>query len=142
MSPLRLTIVPAALLLSAPAFAGECYALAAPVAAGDYIDRSDVSAVACREQPSDAPLAYDRNARALRAAAALAAGDYLGPLVIDAGRVARPGEELVLVIREGPVTIEREVSPVSPVRSGEDGFVRAEDGTVFAATYIPGEGAQ
>jgi hypothetical protein len=142
MSPLRLTIVSAALLLSTPAFASECYALATPVAAGDYIGRSDVHAVACREQASAAPLAYDRATRALRADAALAAGDYLGPLVIEAGRVARPGEELVLVVREGPVMIEREVSPVSPVRSGEEGFVRAEDGTVFAVTFIPGEDAQ
>ncbi len=140
------TAIFAALLLllplPAPALAGECYALATPVPAGDYIDRSEVHAVACREQASEAPLAYDRSARVLRAGAAMAAGDYLGPLVIEAGQVAQPGEQLVLVFRDGPVTIERNVSPVAPMRSGETAVVRAEDGTVMDAIYVPGERAQ
>jgi hypothetical protein len=129
-------------LVPAPALAGQCYALAAPVAAGEYIDAGRVSPVACREQPSGAPLTYDRGARALRANAAMAAGEYLGPLLIEAGRVAQPGENLILVFHQGPVTVERDVSPVSPVRSGEQGVVRASDGTVFTATFFPAERAQ
>jgi hypothetical protein len=138
MSSFRLATASAAftLLLPAPALAGECYALAVPAAAGEYIDGSDVNAVACRDEAAAAPLAYDRSVRALRADAAMAPGDYLGPLVIDDGNVARPGEKLVLVFREGPVTIEREVRPLAAMRSGEAGVVRAEDGAVFTATYV------
>ncbi len=144
MSSLRLTRVSALLLLTvpAPALAGECYTLAVPVRAGEYIDGGEVRAVACRDQATDAPLAYDRRVRALRASADMAAGDYLGRLVIDAGRVAQPGEELVLVFHQGPVTVERDVSPLTAMRSGEEGVVRSADGTVFTATFVPGENAQ
>lgn len=144
MSVSRLAIVSAALVVSlpGPALAGQCYALAAPVATGEYIDAGGVSPVACSEQEPSTHLAYDRDARALRANAAMPAGEYLGPLLIEPGRVARPGENLVLIFRQGPVSVQRDVSPVSPVRAGEQGVVRAGDGTVFTATYVPEERAQ
>ena len=123
--------------LPAPGHARNCFAIAEPIPADGYIGPAQVAVVACREQAVAPAVSYDRGVRALHADAPLAKGEYLGPLVIDDAQIAAPGEEMVLVFTKGPVTVERQVAPLSATSAGRTGLFRAEDGTVFAATFMP-----
>ncbi|KPL68255.1 hypothetical protein SZ64_09055 [Erythrobacter sp. SG61-1L] len=124
--------------LSEPAFAGEaqCLALAEDVAAGEFLTAEMAEATPCREERPGLPLAFDHDAGAPLASAAMPSGTYLGRIALRPGAIAGAGQKLQLVVREGPVIITREVSPVRSLRAGERGFVRSADGEVLAARFL------
>lgn len=121
---------------------GECLALAQGVGAGEFLTAELAEPAPCRDEAPRLPLIFDRDARTPVASEALPAGTYLGRMALKPGPVAPAGKALQLLVREGPVIIEREVRPLRPLRAGERGFVRAEDGTVLAVRFVDGEAAQ
>lgn len=132
--------------LSGPALAqaqvGSCHALLQGVAAGDFLTAELAEPVACREEQPHLPLAFDRGANAPMAVEDLSAGTYLGRLVLKPGAIAPAGSTLQLVVRTGPVIVEREVSAIRSIRAGRRGFVKAGDGQVLSAHFVDGAGAQ
>jgi len=88
------------------------------------------------------PLPFAREGAAPRAGEALPAGSYFGRLVVNPGALAPAGSRLHLVIRKGPVIVEREVSAIRPIRAGDRGFVRAADGQVLSARFVDGAPAR
>ncbi len=115
---------------------GECLALAQGVGAGEFLTAELAEPAPCRDDALRLPLTFNRDAAAPFATEALPAGTYLGRLALKPGPVAPAGKALQLLVREGPVIIEREVRPLRPLRAGERGFVRAEDGTVLAVRFV------
>ncbi len=121
---------------------GTCLALERVIRAGEFLTAEAAGETPCRDRQPTLPLSYDRDARAPVATAAIPAGTYLGHLVLAPGPIAAPGDKLALVIRSGPVTITREVSPLRPARAGERVFVRTADGDVLAARFAAAEAGQ
>ncbi len=121
---------------------GECFALAKGVRAGEFLTAEMAESIPCRDERPDLPLAFDRDAGAPVAKEDLPAGTYLGQIALRLGRIARAGETLQLVIRHGPVIVEREVRPIRSLRAGERGFVRAADGEVLTARFVDAGSAE
>lgn len=140
-----LLVTVAACASGGPALAavrGECFALAQGVGAGEFLTAEMAQAIPCREERPDLPLAFDRDAGAPVAKEDLPTGTYLGQLALRPGSIARAGEALQLLIRQGPVIVEREVRPIRSLRAGERGFVRAADGEVLTARFVDAGGAE
>lgn|GEM_PF-1164558 len=120
-----------------------CLALKQGVAAGDFIHRDLASEVPCRADEPTLPLRFDRVARAPMATEPLPGGTYLGRIALHPGEILAAGTPLTLLVRTGPVTVERVVRPLAPSRAGGRIFVRGDDGTVFAAPFAAArEGTQ
>ena len=132
----------AALPRAARAETDACQMLRVPLAAGAFVTAETVANTPCRDDGPRAPLEYDYAAGAPVTTAAMPAGTYLGRLLAPTGPIAAAGKTLYLVIREGPVTIVREVQPVRAVRGGKPGFVRTGGGDVLTARFIPSEAGQ
>ncbi|HTN14564.1 MAG TPA: hypothetical protein VL094_07135 [Sphingomonadaceae bacterium] len=115
---------------------GKCLALVQGVGASAFLTAELAEPAPCRKERPRLPLGFDRDAAAPFATEALPAGTYLGPMMLKPGPIAPAGEALQLLVREGPVIVERQVRPIHPMRAGERGFVRAEDGTVLAARFV------
>ena len=110
--------------------------LRAPIAEGEFLTRELAEETPCREEQPRLPLRYDRAAGAPVASEGLAAGTYLGHLTLAAGEIAAVGDKLRLVVRNGPVIIVREVSPIRAVRSGDPAIVKTGDGKIITARFV------
>lgn len=77
-------------------------------------------------------LRFDREDHRLAATHDLPAGSYLGRVAVPAAAAVKRGDDLRLVSKIGPVTIERAVTAVQPGHDGRRVFVRDPDGQVFA----------
>jgi len=117
-----------------------CFALNQPIAADEWIAAGHVDRVPCDAGRTRAPVLYDASARAPRAAAALAAGTYLGRVALPAKLPQQRGEEMTLRTRVGPVTIDRSAVLMQPGRAGHRAFVRLSDGAIVAATLADERG--
>ena len=121
---------------------GDCHTLQRGVAAGDFVTAELAERVPCQADQPRLPLTFDRDVGAPMAGEDLPAGTYLGRLVLKPGSIAPAGSRLQLVIRKGPVIVEREVSAIRPIRAGDRGFVRAADGQVLSARFVDGAPAR
>lgn len=122
----------------APAAAREsaapCLRVVNAVARGEVPVARDVSPAACPADPGALPLRYDPAAKALRATRDLSVGETLPPTPFALPTI-RAGDRLVLAARIGAVTVERQVIALQLGQAGAPVFVKAADGTVFAATF-------
>lgn len=130
--------------LGGPALAEDerCHALRRGLAAGDFVTGELAEPVPCQSEQPRVPLAFDRGARAPVAGEDLPAGTYLGRLALKSGTIAPAGSTLQLVIRIGPIIVEREVSAIQPIRAGQRGFVKSGDGQVLSARFVDGAAAK
>lgn len=110
-----------------------CFAARADIAAGSFIDQSEVAPVPCERTRPHAGLGYDASARAPLARGAIPAGAYLGPVRAVASDPVAAGETLVLRSAIGPVMVERTVTSMEAARRGGRIFVRTEDGELVSA---------
>jgi hypothetical protein len=113
--------------------APRCFTLHQDLKAGDYLQTANVSPTPCIARPSSLPLRFDRRVNAPQLAAPLPAGTYLGPVVLSGKPVVDEGTQLSLILRTGPVTIERSVQAVQPSRLGTAVFIRTQDGTILSS---------
>lgn len=127
---------------SARAESGACLVLSQPLGAGDYLASRHVQETPCRADAAPPPLAYDAAARATVATQPMARGAYLGRVLLDDAAIAKAGEALNLLVRSGPVIVEREVRPLRAVRAGGQALVRTADGEVIDARFVAMEGRQ
>ncbi|HYD85981.1 MAG TPA: hypothetical protein VEA80_00760 [Vitreimonas sp.] len=112
----------------------HCLRASRAIAAGEPITAADTSSAIC-ETVAPAPVRYDRVNGVLSADAPLSEGAYLGPLLPGAGPATTEGAPMTVIVRAGPVTIERSVRAAQAGRAGDRLFVRAEDGAVFSVDY-------
>jgi hypothetical protein len=103
------------------------------VAAGDVGSVADFTPVACTGRASQRAFRYDTAIGALRVERRLEAGEVVWGAPRAALVIVTPGEPLYLSARVGPVEVVRQVRAVQSAKQGEALFVRADDGSVFAA---------
>ncbi|RHW18967.1 hypothetical protein D1610_02190 [Sphingomonas gilva] len=113
--------------------AAACYRAARPLAKGELLASSDLSAAACGDDDR-ARLGFDRANGLIFAAEAIPAGRYLGPVAPVPGVDVAPGATLTLRSVAGPAVIERKVTAVQPGRNGQRMFVQDAEGTIFAVS--------
>ena len=112
--------------------AESCVRAAGPIPSGSVPAGEALQRHACPEEPLPAAFRYDPNESVVRAVRSLAEGEVApAPPPFAVARV-EPGRKLRLQARIGAVVVEREVEAVQAT-AGENLFVRAADGAVFAA---------
>ena len=116
--------------------AGACLALTRDLPAGAFLNRAETIQVDCVEHQPTPPIAYNRVAQAPFTTAPVAAGTYLGHLILPADRAFAAGENLTVVYRRGPIAIERDVRLLTPAHPGQRAFVRTQDGMVLAVPLM------
>lgn len=111
-----------------------CFALAAPVAQGALLRPSGLAETACAgPDRGGTAVRLDRRTGALRAAAALPAGAYLGRIAVPSPPDIERGQRLTVVSTAGPVRIERQAVALQNGLNGRRAFVQDADGQVFPA---------
>lgn len=113
--------------------ARPCFELGQPLEGGAWIGAEHIRQTACDDGRRAAPLAYDAAARAPRTLSALAAGSYVGRIVVPSRLPLPKGSELTLHTRVGPVAVDRNAVLEQPARPGRRAFVRLSDGSIIAA---------
>jgi flagella basal body P-ring formation protein FlgA len=124
------------LVIAAPAAGDErrCWQAARHLGAGDALAPADFRAAPCSASPVSSRIALDRSGGAVRATAEIEAGSDVGPLFIPSAPAVERGEKLLLIARDGPVTISRTVTAEEPARHGQSRlFVRTAEGEILSA---------
>jgi hypothetical protein len=120
---------------------GICYVLNRPAARGTFLSGADLVEGSCAYGDMLPAVAFDHAAGALRSADDLPAGTPFGRMRLPEMEIVQPGVQMQLVVREGPVTVSREVETLQPGLPGRRVFVRTIDGDTFSAPLLPlGEG--
>ena len=116
---------------------GGCYAAARALPTGHALSREDLQPAGCTHDPSSS-LTYDATNDVLRSTQTIAAGAYLGRILVSPTPFVDEGGELSIVVTVGPVRIERTVTALQPAAGGDAVFVRDRDGHVFRAPPLAG----
>jgi len=117
----------------------RCSIARAPLESGHHLVASDLQSRPCADRGTRPNgIARDAATGDLVLTHAVAAGTDLGPIVLPAAPAVRPGDRLVLHIRQGAARIERPVVAVQQGRAGARLFVRDADGEVHSA-YMASE---
>jgi len=120
---------------------GSCYFLNDAVARGTFLSGADFAEGNCTDGDVHPAVVFDHAAGALRSADDLPAGTPFGRLRLPEMEIVQPGTQMQLVVREGPVTISREVETLQPGLPRRRVFVRTAGGDIFTAPLVlPGEG--
>ncbi|MDP3458827.1 MAG: hypothetical protein Q8S09_06080 [Hyphomonas sp.] len=114
-----------------------CVSLAVPKARGAVIEPADLDQVSCAPEPAEAALRYDPEAGALRAAAPLAAGTYLGRIRPGPAPRVLSGDQVVVATYSGPVRIEQPATVLQSARQGDGVFVQTASGAVLSVSVPP-----
>lgn len=114
----------------------DCHVARRAIRAGEMVTADLIERGACDGVP--AMLRFDAGRQEVRARRAIAAGAPLGRLRLPQAPAVRTGDALTLVVREGPVTIERKVTAMQAGAGGRALFVRSGAGQVFAAPLSSG----
>jgi hypothetical protein len=115
----------------------NCLAAQRAMTAGDTPRHDDFADAPCgaNRQPA---FRYDSGQQAVRLIRDLKVGEPVAAPPASAFAGVRAGQPLVLAIKVGPVTVERQVVAVRPSAAGRPVFVRGDDSLVFSAP-APGE---
>lgn len=114
----------------------HCAVLTKDVHAGDQLYRELTTQTPCQAGEASVPLIFDYRTKAPVVTASLPSGTYLGPIALKPGKIFTNRDVLQLRFNQGPVAIERRVSPLVPVRAGQTAVVRSEGGTIFTAQLV------
>ena len=113
--------------------AQSCRRTTEPVIAGETPTLLQIEPAACAAQAANDAFAFSTQDGLARARRDLEPGALLADPPIGAFAGLPAGASARLVAQVGPVRIERSVDVVGASRAGQPVFVRASDGTVFAA---------
>lgn len=125
------------ILLRAPAAdapaqgARSCYVAIRSISADEPISEAAVEPATCPDGAFQSPITYDRVAALTRARRFIAEGEPIGAMPAPPSIVADAGEELAIIVRVGPIAIERRVEAIS-ASDGGSVFVRDDEGVVFS----------
>jgi len=111
-----------------------CVSLSVPKARSAVIAPADLYQVPCAAEPAEAALRYDPEAGALRAAAPLAAGTYLGRIRPGPAPHVASGDQVVVAAYSGPVRIEQPATVLQSARRGDGVFVQTASGAVLSVS--------
>ena len=140
--PAKLTILVSGQDRLTTTSAALCVVSGRNIAAGEKIVRSDVTSTPCPARPPRPVIAYEAEHGVVRALADIPEGEALGRLMVPDTEFPDSGDELLLIVKVGPVSIERRVWAMQPApRSGEL-FVRDEAGNIFPAPIDLGRNAE
>jgi hypothetical protein len=110
----------------------RCLTALADIPAGAILRAEDFASSACDHPRTDA-FRFLRQDSVIQAARYLARGDETPAVPRAAFAAEAPGQTLYVSAQVGPVTVARAVTAVQPAPAGRGLFVRAGDGSVFAA---------
>ena len=111
--------------------ARTCFLALRPLAVGETPLRTDFETALCDR--AENAFAYDRDAGVLRMARAVGNGEPIAAVSPNAFAGARPGAQVRLHARVGPVVVERDVEVLRAARAGAWTVMKAADGQSFAA---------
>ena len=107
-----------------------CARLSSPKEAGQIIQSTDTEPVVCPDSSEQGPVWFDTTDGVVRASRSLLAGSDLGRVLFGEPVLADRGETVQLSVSVGPVRVDRQVEAVRPVRPGQAGLVRDDQGVV------------
>lgn len=139
--PVRFQLDPKS-LPERPADETGCLLLKTSAPRGTFLSRSDLAEGECAGDQARQSVVFDRNAGTLRSVEDLPAGTAFGMLQLPEAGLVQPGTQMQLVVREGPVTVSREVETLQPALPGRPVFVRTADGEIFAAPLTSAGGGE
>src|SRR5258706_6137758 len=116
--------------------AASCGRMLRAVRAGARPAPGDDAPAPCDVRNPERPFGYDHQTRRVRAARDIAPGETLQSPPASLMVAIHPGASLRLQTTIGAVTVERDVEAMQAARSGDPVFVRAADGSVFAAPAV------
>jgi hypothetical protein len=111
----------------------SCLRLVEPVAAGAIPKTTDFVAASCDAPKPLVALKYDRDAGAVRATRNLQTNELIASASAFAIPAVRPGQDLVVEARVGPVVVQRTVKAAQAAQPGQRLFVQTADHEVFSA---------
>ena len=112
----------------------RCFAAGRSLGPGQALRASDLVADDCASG-GPTSLRYDRRHGIVRTARSIEAGELLGPIAPLPADIVEQGATLTLVVRSGPITIEREVHAAQSAATGGALFVRDREGRLFSAPF-------
>jgi hypothetical protein len=119
----------------------SCFSALRSLPVGAPVGADALAPAPCDDRRAPARVGRDPRTGEARAAAPVAAGDYLGRLWLAEAPAVRAGDRLTLVSISGPVRISRRVTALQPGRARDKKlFVVAGDGAVFSAPFDGKEG--
>ena len=130
-----------ALLASAiTAGTAPCRITSETVAKNAVVDRSNTAPAACPDTPAEPKLRFDRRAGVARARVALDDGEAIGRPFLPEPPPILPGDRVLITARLGHVTVSRPATALQSARLGQSFFARGDDGRIFAAPRLKGDG--
>jgi hypothetical protein len=113
--------------------ARTCLTARRDMSAGETPRRDDFETAPCGRDPVPPALRYDPALASARLTRDLRAGDSIATPPAFALAGVQAGQSMVLTIRVGPVTVERQVVAVRASGPGRPVFVQGDDRQVFSA---------
>lgn len=129
----------ASLLIAPPAQdVPACMRATRALIAGAVPAVGDLVAVDCVDVKPPSVVRYDADMRIVRLTRPVHADEIIAAIPVSMTAAVSPGEKLFVVIRVGPVMLQRQVEALQPANPGQKLFVRTADGQVMSALY-PGD---
>lgn len=116
----------------------SCMRATRALIAGAVPAADDLVEVDCGDIKPPLVVRYDADMRTVRLARPVHADEIIAAIPVSMTAAVSPGEKLFVVIRVGPVMLQREVEALQPANPGQKLFVRTADGQVMSALY-PGD---
>lgn len=114
----------------------NCYTANNYIPAGTQIRMDWLDKVACKQDKNIVSIGFDRQARVAIATQDIFSGSYLGRLYLPNKQTIRQGDKLIFITENGPVIIQREVTALQGVQSGQKIFVKTKDGTILSSKFF------
>ncbi|GIU68062.1 hypothetical protein [Candidatus Phycosocius spiralis] len=111
-----------------------CVAAKRRIEVFEAIWKEDLVVSPCPRDKVSAVL-WERNRHVLMARQAIAKGTLLGRISSRPKPIAVEGDRLNMIVRFGPIAIERPVTVLTASRHGSPILVRSIDGKVFSANF-------
>lgn len=107
---------------------------------GTVVLARHLMSVSCRAGAEMAPVRYDRLTGVLRTKTKISAQTYLGRVEAAEREFADTGDELVLMVKMGPVRVERPVWALQPALGADHIFVQDKNGTLMRVPVMNASG--
>lgn len=112
-----------------------CLRVVQPIPSGSVPNNHAFEPSGCLSGRAPVAVHYDRAHAVARATRDLSVGEIVRSFPGYSEPHVVLGDDLLLVVTQGPVRVERHVTALQTARPGQSLFVKSQDGEVFATEY-------